>query len=77
MDIREVLLQIRQQPSDRAVQRATGMHRKTECVNKNETLNERKIELKKRLIQGAPAPSSKSRGDARLPPSPVTITQRV
>ena len=29
MHIRELLLQIRQQPSDRAVQRATGMHRKT------------------------------------------------
>ena len=29
MDIRELLLHIRQQPSDRAVQRETGMHRKT------------------------------------------------
>ncbi|MBP8124819.1 MAG: hypothetical protein KAZ26_19410 [Caldilineaceae bacterium] len=29
MDIRELLLHIRQQPSDRGVQRMTGMHRKT------------------------------------------------
>jgi len=48
-----------------------------ECVNKNETLNGRKIELKKAVIQGAPALSSKSRGNARLPPSPFAITRRV